>query len=90
MMEQLTGQQREVDDAQRLDEMKEQAERDAEQGRRDSRPLTADRAANFFSMMQEDIAAYANPNERARTARFLRDMTRQLRGRDIQTNKPKR
>ncbi len=90
MMEQLTGQQREVDDAQRLEEMKEQAERDAEQGRRDARPLTADRAANFFTMMQEDIAAYANPNERARTARFLRDMTRQLRGRDIKTNQPKR
>lgn len=90
MMEQLTGQTREVDDGQRLREMKDQAERDAERAQRNTRPMTADGATNFFQMMQEDIGAYADPNQRAQTARFFRDMTRQLRGRDIETNQPKR
>ena len=89
MMEALTGQERDLDDAARLQEMKDQAERDAEQARRNQRPLTADRAANFFTMMQEDIASYADANQRAQTARFFRDMTRTLRGRDINTNQPK-
>lgn len=90
MMEQLTGQERDLDDAERLKEMKDQAERDAEQARQNQRPLTADRAANFFTMMQEDIASYADANQRAQTARFFRDMTRTLRGRDINTNQPKK
>ncbi|MBL0921631.1 MAG: hypothetical protein IBJ10_05820 [Phycisphaerales bacterium] len=90
MMEQLTGQTRDVDDAQRLQEMKDQANRDAERARQNNRPLTADRAANFFTMMQEDIATYADANQRAQTARFFRDMTRHLRGRDIETNQPKK
>lgn len=90
MMEALTGQERDLDDAERLKEMKDQAERDAEQARQNQRPLTADRAANFFTMMQEDIASYADANQRAQTARFFRDMTRTLRGRDINTNQPKK
>jgi hypothetical protein len=40
--------------------------------------------------MQADINGDAKPNQRAQTARFVRDMTRHLRGRDIKTNTPKK
>lgn len=88
LLEQLTGQERDVDDATRLQEMQTQAQRDAEQGRRRDGPLRSDNVADFFSSMQADINADANPNQRAQTAKFMRDMTRHLRGRDIRTNQP--
>lgn len=79
-MEQLTGETKETPDDQRLAEMKDQAQRDAERARENARPLTGEGAANFFQMMQEDVSAYKGPNDRARTSRFIRDMTRRLRG----------
>lgn len=88
IMEELTGEQREVSDEERLAEMREQAEQDAERGRRNAPPLTPERVTNFFESIREDVGDRANPNQRAQTARFIRDMTRHLRGRDIATNKP--
>lgn len=88
LLEQLTGQERQVDDQTRLAEMRTQAQRDAEQGRRRDGPLQAGNVADFFTSMQADINNDANPNQRAQTAKFMRDMTRHLRGRDIRTNQP--
>ncbi len=90
LMEQLTGEERNLSDAERLSEMRDQAKRDAERGRQTDRRLTADRASNFMRMVQADFAQYSSPNERASSALFLRDMTRTLRGRDPATNQPKR
>lgn len=90
LMEQLTGETRNLSDEQRLGEMREQAKRDAERGRQTDRRLTAERASNFMRMVQSDFSRYSSPNERASSALFLRDMTRVLRGRDPATNEPKR
>lgn len=90
LLEQLTGQQRNVDEETRLQEMRTQAQRDAEQGRRRDGPLQAANVADFFTSMQADINNDANPNQRAQTAKFMRDMTRHLRGRDVRTNQPVR
>ena len=90
LMEQLTGQERNLSDEQRLAEMRDQAKRDAERGRQTDRRLTSDRASNFMRMVQSDFSRYSSPNDRASSALFLRDMTRTLRGRDPATNQPKR
>lgn len=90
LMEQLTGQERNLSDDERLAEMRKEANRDAERGRQTDRRLTADRAAGFMRMVQSDFAQYSSPNDRASSALFLRDMTRVLRGRDPATNQPKR
>lgn len=90
LMEQLTGQERDISNEERLKEMREQAQRDAERGRETDRPLTPERVSGLFRMVQEDIAKHSAPNNRAATQRFIRDMTRTLRGRDPATNQPKK
>lgn len=90
MLEQLTGQESDATNEERLADMREQADRDAAAARRSDGPLTGDNVASFFESMQADINNDANPVQRAQTARFVRDMTRHLRGRDIRTNQPKR
>lgn len=89
MLEQLTGQESDATDEERLADMRDQAERDAAAGRRSDGPLTEDNVATFFESMQADVNGDANPTQRAQTARFVRDVTRHLRGRDIATNRPK-
>lgn len=88
LSEQLTGEERNLTDAERLQEMKDRAERDAERGRRTDRGLRATNVTGLFRMIQSDISRYSGPNQRAGTQRFLRDMTRTLRGRDPATNQP--
>lgn len=88
MLEQMTGQESDATDEERLADMRDQSRRDAEQGRRSDGPLTPDNVASFFQSMQSDVNGDANPTQRAQTARFVRDMTRHLRGRDIRTNQP--
>lgn len=88
LSEQLTGEERNITDAERLKEMKDQAAEDAERGRRTDRGLRAENVSGLFKMVQSDINRFGGPNQRAGTQRFLRDMTRTLRGRDPATNKP--
>jgi hypothetical protein len=90
MVEQLTGEESDATDEERMADMREQADRDAAAARRSDGPLTADNVVGFFESMQADINGDAKPNQRAQTARFVRDMTRHLRGRDIKTNTPKK
>lgn len=90
MLERITGEEQNLSDQQRLAAMRDQAQRDAAAARRSDGPLNADNVASFFESMQADVNGDAKPAERARTARFVRDMTRHLRGRDIRTNTPKR
>lgn len=86
--EQLTGQERNLTDAERLAEMKEQADKDAERARKTDKGLKAENVSGLFKMIQTDINKYGGANERAGTQRFIRDMTRTLRGRDPATNQP--
>ena len=90
MLEQFTGQESDATNEERLADMREQAQSDAEAARRADGPLTEDNVASFFESMQADVNGDAKPTERAQTARFVRDMTRHLRGRDIRTNQPRR
>lgn len=90
MVEQLTGQESDATDEERMADMRAQADRDAAAARRSDGPLTDENVASFFESMQADINNDANPVQRAQTARFVRDMTRHLRGRDIRTNQPRR
>lgn len=88
--DQLTGRERNLSDSERLDEMREQSRRDAERGRATDTGLTPDRAGNLFRWVQNDINQNTSANQRAQTSVFVRDMTRVLRGRDPNTNQPKR
>lgn len=83
------GREREISDDARLAEMRRQAREDTEAGRGGGR-LTVERASDFMRQVQSDINQFASPNDRASTSRFLRDMTRRLRGRDVETNRPAR
>ena len=90
MMDQVMGRERTLTDAERLQEMRDQSKRDAERGRRTDSPLTPERAGNLARWVQNDIAQNTAANQRAQTSVFIRDMTRVLRGRDPDTNQPKR
>ncbi len=86
--EQLTGNERDISDAERLAEMKAQADKDADRARRTDKGLKAENVSGLFKMIQTDINKYGGANERAGTQRFIRDMTRTLRGRNPATNQP--
>ncbi|TVQ62267.1 MAG: hypothetical protein EA379_05390 [Phycisphaerales bacterium] len=88
--EQLAGIERDLTDEERLERAKAQSERDTRRARAARGQLTNEGATAFMQQMQSDVNQYASPNDRARTARFMRDMTRHLRGRDITTNQPAR
>ena len=42
----------------------------------------------FFEFIHNDQDQVSDPQQRGRNAKFMRDMTRHLRGRDIATNQP--
>lgn len=90
LIDRVSGQERSATDGERLREMQDQAERDAQRARANQNRLTPERASAFLEAVRSDVNEYADPTQRASTARFLRDMTRHMRGRDISTNKPKR
>lgn len=76
-------------DSDRLAMIKGQAKKDEAKMREDKSPLSAARASRFFEFIHKDEAAVADPQQRGRSAKFMRDMTRHMRGQDIATGKPK-
>lgn len=90
MMEDIAGEQSPLpkDDSERIATIKGQAKRDEEKLREsDSRP-TADRVGRFFEFIHNDQENVSDPVQRGRNAKFMRDMTRHLRGQDVSTGKP--
>ncbi|MBL8764974.1 MAG: hypothetical protein JNM07_11955 [Phycisphaerae bacterium] len=90
MMEQLTGQNMKESETERLAMAKKQAKRDYDRARSSAdQQLTRDRAARFFQFIhrQGDQMA-ADAEQKGRLTRFMRDMTRHLRGQDPSTGKP--
>ncbi len=88
-LEAVTGQVRDVSDAERINEVRRQAARDREalrEGRNVPPPEALGRVAAF---MNSRVGSHANPAQRARGAQMMRDMTRHLRGQDIATGRPK-
>jgi len=76
-------------DGDRLTTIKNQAKKDEQKLREDKSPMSAARAAKFFEFIHKDESSVADPQQRGRSAKFMRDMTRHMRGQDIATGKPK-
>jgi hypothetical protein len=89
MMEDIAGENSPLpkDDAERIATIKDQAKRDEKTLREnDSRP-TADRVGRFFEFIHNDQENVSDPVQRGRNAKFMRDMTRHLRGQDVATGR---
>lgn len=86
LFEQMSGEERDVTDEERVAEAKVQAQRDAQRARQGD--LTARDAGRFFGVMNRTLGQRASPHQSARGGRMLRDMTRHMRGQDIDTGKP--
>lgn len=86
LFETMAGQERDVTDEERVEEAQRQAQRDmrrVEEGR-----MSADDAGRFFGIMNRTLGQQASPHQTGRGGRMLRDMTRHMRGQDIDTGKP--
>lgn len=92
MMEEIAGEESPLprDPDERLTAIKAQAKRDEAQMREDTSRPTAQRVARFFEFIHNDQENISNPVQRGRNAKFMRDMTRHLRGQDTSTGKPLR
>lgn len=88
-MEDIAGVSDEKPDSQRLADGERQAQRDAQRAREQDSGLTDRRVNGFFGFMHERGSKVANPEQRGRMARFSRDMTRHLRGQDLDTGQPR-
>lgn len=88
MGEDLVGESRDKPDHERLADGKKDAQRDAQRAR-ERDPGMTDRGARFVMETVQRGSMMAAPDQRSRMARFSRDMTRQLRGQDLNTGKPK-
>ena len=80
-MEELGGSTREKSDEERLAEGVEQMKRDQEII--ESGAISGQQIGEAFAFMNDAIGKHASPHERARTAVFMRDMTRVLRGKPL-------
>ena len=91
MMEQIAGENSPLprDRGERLTVIKDQAKRDVGTLRENDERPSARRVAQFFEFIHNDQENISDPVQRGRNARFMRDMTRHLRGQDIATGRPR-
>jgi hypothetical protein len=87
MMEDIAGISRNVPDEKRLSDAKSQAKRDMDRVK--GRAMRAEYVDNFFQMYSQRGSKETSPAQRGRMTRFAQDMTRHLRGQDIDSGKPK-
>ncbi len=78
----INDRQRDVSDEDRLVKMNEQAQRDTERAREQSRALQPDRVEGFFEFYNEQSDSMGAV-QRGQVARFLRDMSRHVRGESL-------
>jgi hypothetical protein len=77
--------------AENLAEVRESASARAERMKGEGKSqVDSGDVAGVFQWVQSDVSKYSEPNERARTTRFMRDAVRYMRGQDINTGKPKK
>ncbi len=72
----------------RLAVIKDQAKKDEQRLREDNTRLSPERAARFFDFVHDPEGGSVDPVQRGRSVKFMRDMTRHLRGQDTSTGKP--
>jgi len=88
-MEALGGEPRDVSDAERINEVRAQAQRDREAMRNSENQPPAEAMGQVFSIMAKNLGSRANPAQRARGTQMMRDMVRHFRNQDVATGKPK-
>jgi hypothetical protein len=91
MMEEIAGEDSPLprDRGERLTAIKDQARKDVGMLRENDERPTARRVAQFFEFIHSDQQNISDPVQRGRNVRFMRDMTRHLRGQDVATGKPR-
>lgn len=82
----MGGDDRELTDEERVAEANRQAQRDMNAVKNGE--MTARDAGRFFGTMNGVLGSRATPQQTARGGRMMRDMTRRMRGQDIDTGKP--
>jgi len=88
MMETVAGEQRDISDSDRLNDVRKQADSRKQMSNPDRAP-PSQLLGRGFDMMNKGVGGHANPVQRLRGAQLMRDMTRHFRGQDIATGKPK-
>lgn len=90
MLEDVTGESGPFpqEDGARLAAIKEQAKRDQQRFREQTGRPTARQVARLFEFIHRDQENVSDPVQRGRNVKFMRDMTRHLRGQDVATGKP--
>lgn len=85
MMEGVAGQTRDVSDAERINEMRDQVREDMQAIKDPANRPANDQLADFMGFMNNTVASRANAQQRARGQQMLRDMVRHFRGQDLAT-----
>jgi hypothetical protein len=86
LFETMGGQDNPTDPEQILEDAQRQAQRD--QQRVQEGRVSAEEAGRVMTVLNQTLGQNASPHQTARGGRMLRDMTRHLRGQDIDTGKP--
>ncbi len=89
MLEDVSGFQNNKTDKERLTDARSQAKRDMENARKNDTGMDRGRVTNFMKTVQDRGGKLAEPKQKARMARFTRDMVRHMRGQDLDSGKPK-
>lgn len=91
MMEDISGEKSGLpeDPDERLAVLRRQAQRDQQFARENApQQMNQERVGNLIGFLRKDAEQVAGPEQRGRVTRFMRDMTRHLRGQDVSTGKP--
>jgi hypothetical protein len=90
MMEDLSGQHREMSDADRINEGKAQGQKDMKWAKEHPDKLPDGEAmGRVAAVLNNSVGTHATPEQRARGQLMMRDMVREFRGQDPTTGKPK-
>ena len=91
LQRELIGQEADADGIEEgLENAREQAKREQARAGENRGMMSGGEAAGFMRWAQREGEAARDPNQRARVTLFMRDITRHLRGQDLDTGNPKK
>ncbi len=93
MMEEISGESGRLPESpeERLAALRSQAKRDQDFARENApTQMNQERVGNLIGFLRKDADQVAGPEQRGRVTKFMRDVTRHLRGQDVSTGKPLR
>lgn len=88
-MEAMGGRPRDISDADRINEVRQQASRDRAAMRDPQNQPPPEAIGRMVAVMNRSVNSHVNPAQRVRSTQMMRDMVRHFRGQDIATGKPK-